>query len=302
MEKIMVIVNPIAANGKVGRRWPSVKEFLESKGVPFSFALTQYPTHAISLAAEAVEKGFKTLIAFGGDGTLNEVVNGAFRHGISPEITLGAIPGGTGSDFTRSLGLPRDPIQAFAKILEGRTMRVDLGEIECMKEGKEEKRYFINVAGMGFDAVVAERTNRSPKVFGGTIPYLYNLFLTLLTYRSLPFRIVLDSLRLELRAYLVVVANGKYFAGGMFIAPGALLDDGKFYVAIGEDMSKLEFLSLVPKVYKGTHIHHRKVKIYEAQTVEISSEATIFIQAEGEVVGTAPAVFRIHPQAVNFLY
>ncbi len=301
MEKMMVIVNPIAANGRVGRKWPSVREFLEKKGVPFSFALTRYPAHAISLAAEAVERGFRTVVAFGGDGTLNEVVNGVFRHGITSEITLGAIPGGTGSDFTRSLSLPRDPIRAFERILEGRTVQVDLGEIECFREGKPERRYFVNVAGLGFDAVVAERTNRSPKVLGGTIPYLYNLLITLLTYRSLPFKITLDSLTLELKAYLVVVANGKYFAGGMFIAPGALLDDGKFYVAIGEDMSRLEFLSLVPKVYRGAHVGHPKVKIYEAQTVEVSSDVTLFIEAEGELVGVAPARFRIHPRAVNFL-
>ncbi len=301
MEKLMVIVNPIAANGKVGRRWPQVKEFLEKKGVPFSFALTRYPAHAITLAAEAVEKGFKVIIAFGGDGTLNEVINGVFRQGPSTEVTLGAIPGGTGSDFTRSLGLPRDPIKALEKILEGQTIRVDLGEIKCFKEGRPEKRYFINVAGLGFDAVVAERTNRAPKIFGGTIPYLYNLLLTLITYRSLPFKITIDSLHIELKAYLVVVANGKYFAGGMFVAPGAVLDDGKFYVAIGEDMSRLEFLSLVPRVYKGTHINHPKVKVYEAQTVEISSDAILFIEAEGETVGTAPATFNIYPRAVNFL-
>ncbi len=301
MDGMMVIVNPIAANGRVGRKWPSVREFLEKKGVPFSFALTQYPAHAITLAAEAVEKGFRTIVAFGGDGTLNEVVNGAFRHGISSEITIGAIPGGTGSDFTRSLDMPRDPVKAFERILEGRTMRVDLGEIECFKDGKPERRYFINVAGLGFDAVVAERTNRSPKVLGGTIPYLYNLLITLLTFRSLPFKIALDSITLELRAYLLVVANGKYFAGGMFVAPGALLDDGKFYVAIGEDMSKFEFLSLVPKVYKGAHIGHPKVRIYEAQTVEVSSDVTLFIQAEGELVGVAPARFRLHSRAVNIL-
>lgn len=301
MERIMVIVNPIAANGRVGRKWPSVKEFLEKKGVPFSFALTQYPAHAIALAAEAVEKGFKTIVAFGGDGTLNEMLNGVFRYGISSEITLGAVPGGTGSDFTRSLGLPRDPIKAFEKILEGKTIRVDLGEIECFKEDKPERRYFINVAGLGFDAVVAERTNRAPKFMGGTLPYLCSLLITLLTYKSLPFKINIDSQTLELKAYLVVVANGKYFGGGMFIAPEAVLDDGKFYVAIGEDMSRMEFLSLVPSVYKGTHITHPKVKVYEAQTVKVSSEATLYIEAEGEVVGVAPATFKVHPCAVNFL-
>ncbi len=299
--EMMIIVNPIAANGKVGRKWPAVKEFLNNKGVSFSFALTQYPAHAIALASEAVEKGFRTIVVFGGDGTLNEVVNGVFRHGIDSEITLGAIPGGTGSDFTRSLGLPRDPIKALERILSGKTVQVDLGEINCFKGGKPEKRYFINVAGLGFDAVVAERTNRTPKFMGGTIPYIYNLLITLMTYRSLPFRIKIDSLAFELKAYLMVVAIGKYFGGGMFIAPNAELSDGKFFVAIGEDMSRLEFLSLVPKVYKGTHIYHPKVRVYEAQSVEVSSDVTLFIEAEGEIVGVAPVRFEIHPHAVNFL-
>ncbi|RLC80950.1 MAG: diacylglycerol kinase family lipid kinase [Chloroflexi bacterium] len=302
MQEMMVIVNPVAANGKVGKKWPQVREFLESRGVPFSSSLTQYHQHAIHLAREAVQKGFQTIVAFGGDGTLNEVVNGVFQEGLDVDVTIGAIPGGTGSDFTRSLNLPRDPVEAFKRLLEGRTRLVDLGEIECLKEGKPERRYFINIAGMGFDAEVAERTNRAPKFLGGTIPYLFNLFIPLVTYRSKHYRIEMDGKTLEQKAYFLVIAIGKYFAGGMFVAPEAELDDGLFDVLIIGDMPKLEFVANVARVYKGTHLEHPKVDAYKARHIKVHSESEVFIQAEGEIVGTAPATFKIHPKTVKFLY
>ena len=301
MHELVFIVNPVAANGKVGKIWPRVREYLESQKVPFDFALTEYPTHAITLAWDALQKGASTIVAFGGDGTLNEVLNGVFREGPTADVAIGAIPGGTGSDFTRSLDVPRDPVEAVRCILRGRTRLVDVGEIRCVKEGKPTSRYFINVAGLGFDAEVAERSNRMPKFMGGTIPYLFNLVVSLFSYRNKNFRIRLDDRVLEQKAYLLTVAIGKYFGGGMFIAPDAGLDDGLFDVIVVGDMSKPEFIANVPRVYKGTHIDHPKVDAYKARRVEIHCDGQAFIEAEGEIAGMAPAEFTLIPQAVKVL-
>jgi len=301
MHNLMFIVNPVAANGKVGKTWPRVRNYLQSQGVSFDFALTEYPTHAITLAWDALQKGVRTIVAFGGDGTLNEVLNGVFREGPVADVTLGAIPGGTGSDFTRSLDISRDPVEAVKRLLRGQTRLVDVGEIQCIKDGKPTRRYFINVAGMGFDAEVAERSNRMPKFMGGTIPYLFNLVISLISYRNKRFRITLDDRTIEQKAYLLIVAIGKYFGGGMFIAPDAELDNGLFDVIVVGDMSKLEFIANVPRVYKGTHIDHPKVDAYKARRVEIRCDERASIEAEGEIAGMAPATFIIHPKAVKVL-
>ena len=296
-----VIVNPTAANGKVGKLWPDVEDFLRSQEMPFSFVFTEYPRHAISLAREAVEKGARCIIAFGGDGTLNEVLNGMLYQGPRDDLILGVIPGGTGADFAKTLGLPREPISACRHLIEGKTRCIDLGEIECFRDGKPERRYFINVAGLGFDAEVAERTNRAPKILGGTVPYLASLVISLIAYRKKKMTLLLDGHTIEQKAYMVAVAIGQYFGGGMHIAPNASPDDGLFDVVVVGDTTKLDFLKSVPRVYKGTHLDHPKVDSYRASHVEVQTDEKVFIQAEGELVGTAPAVFRMHHKAVKLL-
>jgi len=247
-----------------------------------------------------VADGCRLIVAVGGDGTIHEVVNGLVIEGTVAEgVVLGAISCGTGADFARTVGLIREPLAAVRRLLHGSDRRIDLGAIHCWREGREVTEYFPNAAGLGFDGEVADRVNRMSKAGGGTIPYLIGLVTTLITYENKPVVVTLDDRTLELRANAIIAANGRYFGGGMQIAPDAQPDDGLLDVIIIGDTTKLEFLLQVPRVYKGTHLQHPKVNAYRSRTVHVESEKRMILQADGEYVGEAPATFRLLPAALT---
>lgn len=295
-DEARVIVNPVASGGKVGKAWPQLQEILARGGLQFSAELTQYPGHATEIARQSLDAGYRYILCIGGDGTVNEVVNGLVVEGhIPPDVVLGIIPGGTGSDFTRILGFARDPAQVCRIALGTNTRQVDIGEIRCIRDGKPMVRYFVNVAGLGFDSEVCARVNRMSKRIGGTIPYLTGLVTTLFSYTNKDVQLTFDGQRREGRFNSIVICNGQYFGGGMWIGPKAAADDGIFDIVLLKDLNKLEFLINVPRVYKGTHLDHPKVESFQAREVHVESKQRMFIQAEGELVGEAPATFRILP-------
>ncbi|HID62923.1 MAG TPA: diacylglycerol kinase family lipid kinase [Anaerolineae bacterium] len=304
MEAAMrVIVNPVAANGAVGKRWPQMRDTLRAEGGQFDASFTKGPGHATDLAREALSAGYRTIVAVGGDGTLNEVVNGLVSEGmIESAVNLGVIPGGTGSDLVRTLGIPHDYRAACHRLLHGEPRCIDLGLITCVSERREIQRYFLNVAGLGFDGEVAERTNRSSKALGGTIPFLSSLFVNLLTYQNKTVEVTLDGQqRWQQKANSVVVCNGRYFGGSMHIGPHAALDHGLFDVIIIGDTSRLEVIANVPRIYRGTHLSHPKVDEYRAREVRVKARERMLLQADGELIGEAPATFQIIPQALHVL-
>lgn len=295
-----IIVNPVASGGKVGKAWPHLQQLLLQGGLQFAAELTQCPGHATELARQALDAGYRHIVCVGGDGTVNEVVNGLVVEGCIPSaVVLSIIPGGTGSDFTRILGFARDPAQVCRVALGKNTRRVDIGEIQCTRDGKPTTRYFVNVAGLGFDSEVCARVNRMSKRIGGTIPYLVGLVTTLFSYTNKDVRVTFDNQQREGRFNSVVICNGQYFGGGMWIGPKAAADDGIFDIVILKDLNKLEFLINVPRVYKGTHLTHPKVESFQAREVHVEAKQNMFIQAEGELVGEAPATFRILPGALT---
>ena len=273
---------------------------LSAAGLQFEHELTQHRDHATEIARRAVDDGYRQIICVGGDGTVNETVNGLVREGrVPPDVSLGIVPGGTGSDFRRSVGIDSDPCAAIETALGDRVRAVDIGEIECFLDGKPVVRYFVNVAGLGFDAEVALRANRMTKLIGGTLTYLASLVLTLLSYRNKDIRLTVDSQEQTGRFNSVVVCNGQYFAGGMWMGPEAATDDGILDVVLLRDLGKLEFLATVPKVYKGTHLSHPKVEPVLAKEIHVESDQRMYLQAEGEFIGEAPATFRVIPGALN---
>jgi YegS/Rv2252/BmrU family lipid kinase len=295
----------------MGKQWPLLRETLLQGGLPFHAELTEYPGHASEIARKALGDGFRYFVAVGGDGTVHEVVNGlVVEQRVPADVTLSIIPGGTGSDFVRVLGIPRDPTQACHAMLghassptdggtEQRTRTTDIGEIECLRDGKPHTRYFVNVAGLGFDGEVAVRMNHMRKRIGGTLPYLSNLVLTLFSYANKDVQLTVDGQPLDGRMNSVVICNGQYFGGGMWIGPHAAADDGIFDVVLLKDLNKVEFLLNVPRVYKGTHLTHPKAQSLQGREVHVEAKQRMFIQAEGELVGEAPATFRLIPGALN---
>lgn len=298
--KAFVIVNPVASNGKVGQQWPRTAAGLLAGGLQFDAALTERPLHATQLAREAVKAGYQHIVAVGGDGTLNEVVNGLVEDGqVHPQVVLSLIPSGTGADFRKTVGIPRTIEGAIACACGAGERVIDLGEMVYMRGGQQEHRYFANVAGLGFDGEVCERVSPNAKAMGGTIPYLVGLFATLLYYRNKSVEVQLDDARLRLRANSIVVCNGRYFGGGMHVGPNAVPDDGMFDVIVIGDVSKAELIANLPRLYRGTHLSHPKVDAHRSKEVVVTSQERMLLQAEGELIGQAPVFFRVIPRALR---
>ena len=295
------IINPVAAGGATRRRWDRIRAQFGQLGYPWESIFTQGPGHAVVLARDAAREGCELVVAVGGDGTLNEVVNGLLQSERGGQIRLGILSLGTGGDFIRSLSGPYSQTTAYKRLTSDSGLLVDVGEAEFYRQGETRRRFFINVAGLGFDAAVVERTSRRLKALGRSSTYLLGLFTTLLSYRNKEVSLTVDGAKEQCIVNSVVVANGRYFGGGMFVAPTADITDGYFEVVVVGDMGKLELVRAVPSVYKGTHLSHPKVKSFRARSVEVHSQTQMLLQADGELLGEAPARLTIRPKALNLV-
>jgi len=296
-----VIVNPVAGARSTRRKWPIISRLLERIGLTFDFNYTEGVGHAMELARIAASDGYRYLVAVGGDGTVNEVANGILHSTNASTTTLGVVSTGTGSDFARSAGLARDYTTACANLTSSKRLTIDVGLVEYQRDGKRQERFFVNSAGVGFDAAVVKETERLPKFFGGTIPYVAGMLRTLVSYKNKDIVLKVGDEVERHRVLNVAVANGNYCGGGMRIAPEAKLDDRLLDVVIIGDMGKLELLKEFPTVYKGTHINHPKVSMRKATNVSIESAEPMLVYADGEMLGECPASFRVVPAALSLV-
>jgi YegS/Rv2252/BmrU family lipid kinase len=255
------------------------------------------------LAREALHDGYEMIVAVGGDGTVNEVVNGFFEAGspVNPDAVFGVVPVGTGCDFIKTMGIPKESATLSQRLCGKAARTCDVGHFTCADDkGGNIERYFINIADFGVGGEAVERVNKTTKAFGGFASFLYGAVSTLLTYKSKKVKIQVDeSYSDEILINNVVIANGQYFGGGMWVAPNAVIDDGLFDVLIFKHMGRLESLSNIPKIYKGTHIHHPNVKYMRGKTVTADSSEVVLLDVEGEQIGRLPARFDIIPLAVK---
>lgn len=297
------IVNPASANGSTGRLWEKLAGVIERDLPEFEVAFTEAANHASELTREALRDGFEMVVSVGGDGTINEVVNGFFESGaaINPEAVLGVVSRGTGSDFIKTLGIPKE-IERVSGVLRGRNVRkCDVGRFTCMgDDGGQIERYFINIADFGIGGETVERVNRTTKAFGGFISFLYGVLTTLFTYQSKFVKIKIDEqYECEKLINNVVIANGQFFGGGMWIAPRAKVDDGLFDILVIEHMSLFESLANIPDIYRGRHMDHPKVEWLRGAHVVADSPDRVLLDVEGEQIGRLPAKFDIIPAAMN---
>jgi YegS/Rv2252/BmrU family lipid kinase len=297
-----VIVNPAAGAGKTGKLWPRIKSMFQGYGLRFEHVITEAPGHAIELAKQAAQKGYDMVVSVGGDGTINEVVNGLYASGNINNNLLGIVSTGTGSDYIRTTGTPRKIEDACRRFLQPRQRTVDLGIVEYAKNGGRAERLFVNFAGIGFDAEIVRRTTLQFKKLGALPSYLLGVFTTLVSYRNRKISLVVDGKEEERRVCTVIMNNGKYGGGGMYTAPHADLADGLLDVMIIGDVDKADLLRSLPRIYKGTHLTHPKVTAKTAKEVEIKSlSEKLYLQADGELLGEVPARFRILPAALNII-
>lgn len=298
---VKVIVNPVAGAYSTRRKWPIISKLLKRIGLSFDFQYTEGVGHAIELARTAASDGYRYLVAVGGDGTVNEVANGILYSTGAAETALGVVSTGTGSDFARSTGIPRDFPTACSTLTSPRRLIIDVGVVEYQSKGQTLRRFFVNAAGVGFDAAVVEKTEHLPKYFGGTVPYVAGVLRALFSYKN---KLVVIRVGDEVesgRVLNVVVANGGYLGGGMHVAPQAELGDSLLDVVIIGDMGKFEVLKEFPTVYKGTHINHPKVKVKKVSRLTIQSPEPMLIHADGELLGEIPASFWVVPSALSIV-
>lgn len=286
---LMFIVNPAAGGGRARRGWPALQNELQRRNIDFEVRWTEGRDHGTELARQAGAAGYSAVVAVGGDGTLNEVINGVAAH----KTAVGLIPLGTGVDFSRTVGLSNSPMEALNTVLAGNLRRVDIGLVNNHR--------FCNVAGTGFDAKVAHRVNQTDSKGSGAVPYVQALLQTLFTYKNTPFTITIDDSIHEVTSLLMAVGNGRFFGGGMQICPDADIADGHFDVCIVGDVGKLPMLLLLGRVFNGSHMKHPLVTYKKARKVTVHGPADFAVQADGELVSFLPATFELKRAALSML-
>jgi len=300
----LIIVNPASAGGRTGRDWAATAARLRAAGLEFDAALTSCRGEAVDLARRAAAEGRPLVVAAGGDGTINEVANGLLDAGDAARARsrLGVLPTGTGGDFRRTLDLPRDVEGAAGVLVAGRGRRIDVGRVTCAGAGGGTVvRHFVNIASAGIGGDVVDRVNGGRRVLNGEVTFLLASIATLLRWRNKPMRLVVDGESRELVAQQVVVANCRYFGGGMHVAPGALPDDGLLDVVTVGDVSAWESVRNMGRLREGTHLEqgHPEIAHTTARRVEVSSPETVRVEADGELPGVLPAVFEVVPDALE---
>jgi diacylglycerol kinase (ATP) len=302
-KKALAIVNPTSGGYSTGREWPSISAYLKDRGYLFDQVLTESRDHATRLASEASCDGYETLIAVGGDGTINEVVNGIFNAGFARSVSLGVISAGTTCSFARSLGISSNHLRSCDSILNGEKTPVDIGTVGYSVEGRRLQRYFVNEADVGLGATIVEASRRITNYFGRKINYLPHVIggvTSLLSYKNKCVNIRTEDGSEDIHdCAMVVIANGDHFGGGMRMAPDARPSDGFLDMVIFGDMDKSELLKVWPMTYRGRHVSHHKVKLLKIKNVTIQCEEKILVETDGELIGEGPVSFSVLPSALK---
>lgn len=295
MTRAFVVVNPAAGNHGTRKRWPVLSRELARAGLTIEVAETTGPGVATKLARQAAVGGWPLVVAVGGDGTVNEVINGLVDPSGRPLATLAVIATGRGRDVCRNLGITSDAALAARGLADAAEVSVDLNRAEWEGGGH---RYFVNAGGVGFDAEVAERARVG---WGsGTVPYLLAVLTTLRRYAPRASTVELDGAVVSRDPVAaVVVANGEYYAGGMRIAPGASPTDGRLDLVVLGELDRVELIRWLPTLYSGRHLENPKVKAYTGKTVTITGPARLPMHLDGEPVSPAPVAVRACPGALR---
>jgi YegS/Rv2252/BmrU family lipid kinase len=291
------LVNPASANGSTRRRWPQIAHRAATAGLTGDALFSERPGDLTRLAAEAADGGASLLVVVGGDGSMNEVANGvAGREGVE----IAVIARGTGWDFVRTYGIPRDVDQAVAVAIGGAVREIDLGRVSYRSwAGSETEAYFANVASAGMSGAIAQRANETSKALGGKASYLWATLAVFAGWKATEVRVSIDGEDRHGRMHDVVIANGRYFGGGMMICPEAEPDDGRFDVLLIGDLTKRDLLVTLPKTYRGKHLPHPKAELLRGSTVAVEASEPLPIELDGEQPGTTPARFEVVPQALR---
>ncbi|MFC1984835.1 diacylglycerol/lipid kinase family protein [Chloroflexota bacterium] len=299
------IVNQAAGGFSIYREWPSMSKSLTKDGMEFDHVYTEGVGHAIALAREAVNAGYRYIIAVGGDGTVNEVVNGILTSTGLHDTILGIVSAGTTCSFARSVGIPSNPIDSCRLLSSHNRLSIDVGIVEYTSNGQNLRRFFVNEADVGFGATVVEASKQVTNYFGRKINYLPHVIgglSSLISYKNKHVTLRVEDQTEDIcDCAMLVIANGTHFGGGMQIAPGAKPDDGLLDMVLFGDMGKSELFKIWPMTYKGSHVSHHKVRMLKIKNVVIECAEKILVEADGELLGESPVSFSVLPSALRIV-
>jgi len=300
----LVIINPIAGNGRAHHLGPRVEAWLAERGRSARVMETRERGHAERLAAAAGDLGHDRVVVVGGDGTIQEVVNGLMADGklaADARLSLGVVPAGSGNDLVRDLLLPMDPMAAAAVAFGEQERSIDVARAD---DTRGKTRHFVVAGGVGFDAQVAH------VMFGHRLPwqkgragYFLSTFIELMRFRNrrllMTLRTTDGEVQVERVSLLVAFANGPFLGGGMQICPGAEVADGLLDLCVAGDLTRLEALRLLPGMYKGAHVGHPKVEFVRAASVRFEGDDDTLVHLDGEPFGNLPLTISVEPLALR---
>jgi YegS/Rv2252/BmrU family lipid kinase len=309
MPRTLLVVNPQSQNGSLGRRWPELSKIVRREIGSFEEAFTKGPKDATDIARKALRDGVELVVAIGGDGTINEVANGFFDDGepVAPEAAMGLLPFGTGGDFRKSLLIPKDMAKSAAILARGKVASIDLGNLQFTeRNGEQGQRIFVNITSFGMSGEIDEKVNNASKRLGGRATFMIATLRVSMDFKAKRVRLTFDDQddkAVESTISTVAVANGRYFGGGMKVAPEAELADGKFDVVALAEMGLRKSLLFSRHIYKGSHLGLDSVSSRRANKVHAESldGQEVLLDMDGEVPGALPATFTILPEALRFI-
>jgi diacylglycerol kinase (ATP) len=296
---LIVIANPRSGRGRVGQELPEVERQLIALGLEYRIVEAEGPGDAIEAARGAVAAGERFLVAAGGDGTVQEVVNGMVvdDRPVAEDAVLGVVAAGSGCDFVRTFGLPGDAIRSVRHLSGDRLFPIDVARVDYRDGDRSAMRYSPNIAEVGLGAAVVARAHRLPRWIGGS-RYFVGFWLSLGGFRPVELEVRVDRKRYAGRANNVVVANCQFYGGGMKISPRSYPGDGYLDVQISTG-PKSEAFTLLPRIYRGEHVPHPNIREFRGRVVTVEAERSLPVEADGEVLGTTPATFTVVPQAIR---
>lgn len=301
--KTFLVVNPKSANGDTGKRWAELQAKVLRALPDAKAGFTAGPMDAARLATDALKQGFRRVVAVGGDGTLNEVVNGFFENGkaIDSQAVLGVLPRGTGGDFRKTFGWSTSWDEAVDRLAKNETQPFDVGELQYVDaKGETRLRYFANICSFGASGVVDAEVNKSSKALGGKLSFMLASVRALLKYKDVEVRFRLDGGEpLTMPITTLSVANGKYFGGGMKVAPDAEVNDGLFHVTVWSGYGLSDFALKQGAIYSGNHVKWKGTTVHQCRELTAESDGQVLIDCDGEQPGTLPCRMRVLPSAIR---
>ncbi len=287
MKKTHILINPVAGGRKCRKLYPSVLRRLDESGVTCDVTVSQYPGQIPDLASELAVRGCETVVVCGGDGTVNEVINGI----AGTDTALGIVPLGTANDFAANMGI-KDIDSACAIIKQRRTQKIDLVRVN-------HDRFFAGTACLGFDAEVAAfaKSRRLNPFLMHVLGGLFKFF----SYKPKTVELRFDGQKCFGDIFLVAFSNIRSYAKGMLITPQAIFDDARLDICVVKRMPKWKVLSIFPSVYKGTHVNHREVTVYRADAVFVQSLHPMDLYADGDFMATTPVRLEVVPKHLRVI-